>query len=334
MSVGHARQRSNSAKGSSIRSDVKFQIPTPSITPQNDEFAFQPCAATGSFLLYAQQSTIYCLHHDTLAIERRFERHREDVLWISTDNVSERGAGRLVLSYDTGSTAIVWDLLTGDEVARFASYEQIRVASWMRNGNVAFGKYYGAGSRPRKLELTMRQAMRKATSYFSNPRHLNISQREPSSTQLLQLRQPQTVVHSQLGTCHATDVRAELTSRSYHNGSILIATLQPSFTILHTLTTPRVPSPIAGLSWHGSSSKQKSEMLAAQASDGDLRVWSVPKSSHGTDAPCVIRVLNKSEQREPGPCWFSWSKNGRIVQYTEGYVLLLPPVLLSETNLF
>jgi hypothetical protein len=140
MSLGHARQRSNSAKGSSIRSDVKFQIPTPSITPQNDEFAFQPCAATGSFLLYAQQNVIYCLHHDTLAIERRFERHREDVVWISTDNVSERGAGRLVLSYDTGSTAIVWDLLTGDEVARFASYEQIRVATWMRNGNVAFGK--------------------------------------------------------------------------------------------------------------------------------------------------------------------------------------------------
>jgi hypothetical protein len=44
------------------------------------------------------------------------------------------------VSYDAGSTAIVWDLFTGDEVARFASYEQIRVAAWMRNGNVAFGK--------------------------------------------------------------------------------------------------------------------------------------------------------------------------------------------------
>ena len=44
-----------------------------------------------------------------------------------------------MVSYDAGSTAIVWDLLTGDEVARFASYDQIRVASWMRNGNVAFG---------------------------------------------------------------------------------------------------------------------------------------------------------------------------------------------------
>lgn len=104
---------------------------------------------------------------------------------------------------------------------------------------------------------------------------------------------------------------------SYLNGSILIATLQPSFTILHTLTTPRAPSPIAGLAWHGSSSKQKSEMLAAQTCDGDLRVWSVPKVSHG-DSPCVIRILNRSDQREPGPCWFAWSKNGRIVQYTEG----------------
>ena len=56
------------------------------------------------------------------------------------DNVSEQGAGRLVVSYDEGQTAIVWDLFTGDEIARFASYEPIRVAAWMRNGNVAFGK--------------------------------------------------------------------------------------------------------------------------------------------------------------------------------------------------
>ena len=321
MSLGHARQRSNSAKGSSIRSDVKFQIPTPSITPQNDEFAFQPCAATGSFLLYAQQNIIYCLHHDTLAIERKFERHREDVAWISTDNVSERGAGRLVLSYDTGSTAIVWDLLTGDEVARFASYEQIRVATWMRNGNVAFGEYQSTGSQLPKLELMMQQATRRATLFYLSLPPPNTSPQEPFLTQSLHLRQLPTAARSQLGTYCPNIHWALLILCSYHNGSILIATLQPSFTILHTLTTPRIPSPIAGLAWHGSSSKQKSEMLAAQASDGDLRVWSVPKSSHGGDAPCVIRVLNQSDQREPGPCWFSWSKNGRIVQYTEGYVL-------------
>lgn len=138
MSTGLARQRSAS-RGSSVRSDVQHKPPTPSITPGSDEFAFEPCAATASFLLYAQRNVILCLHHDTLAVERRFTRHREDVSWISADTVSERGAGRLVVSYDAGSTAIVWDLLTGDEVARFASYDQIRVATWMRNGNVAFG---------------------------------------------------------------------------------------------------------------------------------------------------------------------------------------------------
>jgi hypothetical protein len=30
--------------------------------------------------------------------------------------------------------------MTGDELARFASYENLTVAAWMRNGNVAFGK--------------------------------------------------------------------------------------------------------------------------------------------------------------------------------------------------
>ena len=61
-------------------------------------------------------------------------------MWIAVDNVSEQGAGRHVVSYDVGQTAIVWDLFTGDEIARFAAYEQIKVAAWMRNGNIAFGK--------------------------------------------------------------------------------------------------------------------------------------------------------------------------------------------------
>jgi WD40 repeat protein len=143
MSSGLARQRSHS-KSSSVRSglsDRNQKPPTPSITPGSDEFAFEPCAATASFLLYAQRNVILCLHHDTLAVERRFTSHREDVSWISADTISERNAGRFVVSYDAGSTAIVWDLLKGEEKARFASYDQIRVATWMRNGNVAFGAY-------------------------------------------------------------------------------------------------------------------------------------------------------------------------------------------------
>ena len=101
---------------------------------------FDPCAATASMLLYAQGAAVLCLHHDTLALERRFQRHSYPIVFIAVDNVSERGAGRNVVSYDADQTAIVWDILTGDEIARFVSYDHINVAAWMRNGNVAFGE--------------------------------------------------------------------------------------------------------------------------------------------------------------------------------------------------
>jgi hypothetical protein len=100
---------------------------------------FEPCDATASMFLYAQGNSVVVAHHDTLTIERRFSRHTEEVQILAVDNVSERGAGRLVISYDAGQTAIVWDLMTGDEIARFASYNNLSVAAWMRNGNVAFG---------------------------------------------------------------------------------------------------------------------------------------------------------------------------------------------------
>lgn len=116
-------------------SKVKTMAPPPVIKP-----SFQACASTASLFLYAQGSTILCLHHDTLAVERRFQSHQENIDFISVDNVSERGAGRLVVSYDVGQTAIVWDIFTGTEIARFASFEHLKIASWMRNGNVAFGK--------------------------------------------------------------------------------------------------------------------------------------------------------------------------------------------------
>lgn len=106
--------------------------------PKNLKF-FDPCAATASMFLYAQGSSIVCSHHDTLTIERRFSRHADEVQLLAVDNQSEVGAGRFVVSYDSGQTAIVWDLMTGDEVARFASYEHLTCAAWMRNGNVAFG---------------------------------------------------------------------------------------------------------------------------------------------------------------------------------------------------
>ena len=138
MSTGHlARQRSCS---SGTRPSVRSTTPVTRKLDLDLEYQFEPCAATASIFLYTQDSSIVCLHHDTLAIERRFERHRDRVLSLAVDNVSERGAGRLVVSYDASQIAIVWDLFTGDEVARFASYEPIRVAVWMKNGNIAFGK--------------------------------------------------------------------------------------------------------------------------------------------------------------------------------------------------
>jgi hypothetical protein len=100
--------------------------------------SFEPCAATATVFLYAEGSTIFCLHHDTLALDKKFQRHTEDVLLIAVDNVSE-SPGRLVVSYDAGMTAIVWDTFSGEEVSRFASYEPIRVAAWLRNGNITFG---------------------------------------------------------------------------------------------------------------------------------------------------------------------------------------------------
>lgn len=100
---------------------------------------FDPTAATASMFLYAQGNSVVCCHHDTLTIERRFTRHSDEVQLLSVDTQSELGAGRLVVSYDAGQTAIVWDIMSGEEVARFASYEHLTAAAWMRNGNVAFG---------------------------------------------------------------------------------------------------------------------------------------------------------------------------------------------------
>ncbi|KAE8152190.1 hypothetical protein BDV25DRAFT_138131 [Aspergillus avenaceus] len=245
---------------------------------------FEPCASTASLFLYAQGSVILCLHHDTLALERRFENHTHDIGFISVDNVSERGAGRLVVSYDVGQTAIVWDLFTGSVLARFASFEQLKVATWMRNGNVAFGNEKG--------EVVI----------F-----------EPSTSEHISCH---TIVDPITALAPSSDCRTY--AIGYQNGTIVLATLHPTFNVLHTMTTSRGPSPIVSLAWHASSSKQKSDMLATLSSNGDLRVWSVAKPV-GKEAPRVIRVLKRSDTSSSSePKWMAWSKNGRIVQYLEG----------------
>jgi len=70
-------------------------------------------------------------------------------------------------------------------------------------------------------------------------------------------------------------------------------------------------------------------MLATQTFDGDLRVWSVAKPPTA-EVPRTIRVLKRGDNVEPGLNWFAWSKNGRVLQYSEGYAtytLLLPNLL-------
>lgn len=58
-------------------------------------------------------------------------------------------------------------------------------------------------------------------------------------------------------------------------------------------------------------------MLAVQTNDGDLRIWSVAKSYNNADPAKVVRILRKSENYLTGPNWMAWSKNGRIVQFSE-----------------
>ncbi|KAF2772695.1 hypothetical protein EJ03DRAFT_348234 [Teratosphaeria nubilosa] len=283
MSSGQIARHSSRSEASKTSFTPHHAPPQPTLTPENTDDDFEPCAATASFFLYAQRNLILVLHHDTLAIERRFGLHREDVLWIYVDNSSDRGSGRSAVSYDAGHTAIVWDILSGSEIARFSSYERMRHASFMRNGNIAFGNDQG-----------------------------NIILFEPSTSEHISAR---TIFDPITAIAPSSDCRTF--AIGYLNGSILVATLQPSFTILHTLTTTRAPSRITGLAWHGSSSKQRTDMLATQTSDGDMRVWSVPKAPH-QESPNIIRVLQRAELQAAGLCWFAWSKTGRIVQHAEG----------------
>jgi len=102
---------------------------------------FRPCSATAALFLFAYKNIVYCIRHDTLILERQLVKHKADIAIIAADNVSERHAGRLAVSYDVGTNAIVWDLFSGTELARFASYEFVRVASWLMDGRLAFGMF-------------------------------------------------------------------------------------------------------------------------------------------------------------------------------------------------
>lgn len=150
-------------------------------------------------MLYAQRNVILVLHHDTLVIERRFERHREDIKWIAVDNVSEQGAGRIAVSYDAGHSTVVWDILTGREIARFVAYDAINVAHFMRNGNIAFGESQMIDL-DRIRELIERQVMFRVPSYCSNHPQTRTSVRARFSILSLLLLLQATTGPSQSGT--------------------------------------------------------------------------------------------------------------------------------------
>ena len=166
------------------------------------------------------------------------------------------------------------------------------------------------------------KAIRKETSSYLNLLHQNIYLRGQSATLSRPLRRGQIAKLMQLGT-HMQIYKSglRLMCVRYSNGSILIVSLLPTstFIILHTLTTARAPSPIVNLAWHASSAKQRSDMLVTQTLDGDLRVWSIAKPAKSA-TPTTIRVLKQSDNVDPGLNWAAWSKNGRILQHSDGYV--------------
>lgn len=61
-------------------------------------------------------------------------------------------------------------------------------------------------------------------------------------------------------------------------------------------------------------------MLAVQTHDGDLRVWSVAKNYSADDPAKVVRILRRRESSVAGANWMGWSKNGRIIQFSDTLV--------------
>ncbi|KAI1129836.1 hypothetical protein F5Y10DRAFT_143280 [Nemania abortiva] len=289
QSTSHRHNASISSAGRSSRKGKAVSEPREFTSPNMPIRYFEPTAATEKMLLYGQGNSVVVAHHDTLTIERRFSRHSAEVQLLAVDTQSATmGNGRFVVSYDVDMTAIVWDLMTGEEVARFASYENLTCAAWMRNGNVAFGNVQG-----------------------------NVILFEPMTSEHLSARTIDQIPITALAP--AADCRTF--AIGYQNGSLIIATLQPRFTILHSLSTSRAPSPIVTLAWHASSSRQKSDMLAVQTDDGDLRVWSVAKSFNSNDPAKVVRILKRNDNYQNGPNWMGWSKNGRIIQFSDNETL-------------
>lgn len=112
----------------------------------------------------------------------------------------------------------------------------------------------------------------------------------------------------------------QLIHPSFKNGTLLIVSRlvgRLALDILHVLKSAPEPSTVLALTWHASSSKQKSDMLAVQCADSDLRVWSIAKPPQSAE-PKTIRILTRGDTKPGNNHWIAWSKNGRILQYSAG----------------
>ncbi|EWC45684.1 hypothetical protein DRE_05245 [Drechslerella stenobrocha 248] len=242
-----------------------------------------PCTTTASLFIFAQGSSIACVRHDTLQLERRFEAHNAEITLIAADTSTESGDGQ-VISLDASKEAVVWDSSSGEEISRFTAYEEIRVATFLRNGTIALGDNMG-----------------------------NIILFDPVRSEAVSCRT------FQIPICAlAPSADSKFFAIGYQNGTVIIATLMPTFVVHHTLAGGSASAfPVTVLAWHGSSSRQKSDMLATQSDDGDLKVWSIAKPIDGGEAARVVRVLRKPDAYPSRRNWMAWSRNGRILQYSD-----------------
>ncbi|KAF4967113.1 hypothetical protein FSARC_5274 [Fusarium sarcochroum] len=260
--------------------------------------SWDPCAATASCFLFASGSSIICCHHDNLAVQWAFRRHTNNVQLLAVDNQSGASAGRSVVSYDAGGTAIVWDLWTGIEEAQLRAGEHLTAAAWMANGNVAFGDAKG--------RIILFKPSRSEYTVLSTT----------NSTKLTALAPSPDCTTFALG---------------YADGSLSIVTFLPRIS-LHSIATNECSSPpaslvaserpssIVSLAWHASSLRKGSGTLAVQKRNGDLRVWSVPMKTGTDERPRVIRDLIKGEAPVQGPHWIGWSKGSCIIQYSNSQI--------------
>src|SRR3569833_1008240 len=104
----------------------------------------------------------------------------------------------------------------------------------------------------------------------------------------------------------------------FQNGWVIIAALQPTFSVLYTFESTIAPSCLA---WHISSPRRSSLLLAGQMDSGDVRVWSVPRKPNPlVQQPKVVRFLPKTKGYHQGFNWMAWSKNGHIIQHSGRHV--------------